>query len=84
MNGLKLIYTKLPNSVRSRIREELEARAIQYHRLSYWLNKEDALLTQMPSDLMQIVVANIPDSIFLFQLEGIQLSVKEFKLEALS
>lgn len=71
MNGLKKVYTNQPVSVRSKIREDMESHGLRYQRLSYWINKEDAILNQIPADLMQIICKNIPDAEHLFKLPSL-------------
>lgn len=79
MNGLKQLYVKLPVSKRSKIREDLEAMGQKYHRLNYWINKEDADFLEMPTILKEIVCQNIPAAKPLFRLpdlsEGSQLKL---------
>ncbi|MEO6284029.1 MAG: hypothetical protein ABIN80_18685 [Dyadobacter sp.] len=72
MNGLKLLYTKQPVSVRSKIREDLEAHGQSYQRLSYWINKGEVDLLEMPTILKQIVCENIPAAEDLFKLPALK------------
>lgn len=68
MNGLKQLYIQLPVSTRSKIREDLVARGQKYQRLSYWINKDDVDLLEMPTILKEIVCANVPAAEQLFKL----------------
>jgi len=82
MNGLKQLYSKQPVSVRSKIREDLEARGLTYQRLSYWINKENAVFFEMPLILKQIICSNIPAAEKLFELPELNIGIKNSAMKA--